>query len=45
MYPKDKAAFHAYMDMLQSEPGIDIDSMDQLEQLVREKIKQSEAES
>ncbi|MGJ5672441.1 MAG: DUF6887 family protein [Nostochopsis sp.] len=43
-HPQDQAAFHAYMDKLQSEPGIDITSMDQFEQLVREKIRQSQVE-
>jgi hypothetical protein len=42
--PQDQAAFYAYMDRLQSEPGIEITSMDQFEQLVREKIRQSQAE-
>ncbi len=41
-HPQDQTAFHAYMDRLQSEPGIEITSMDQFEQLVREKIKQSQ---
>lgn len=39
-HPQDQAAFHVYMDKLQSEPGIEITSMDQFEQLVREKIRQ-----
>ncbi|KOP24669.1 hypothetical protein AMR41_19830 [Hapalosiphon sp. MRB220] len=43
-HPQDQAAFYAYMDRLQSEPGIDITSMDQFEQLVREKIRQSQVE-
>ncbi|BAY08216.1 DUF6887 family protein [Calothrix sp. NIES-2098] len=43
-HPQDQAAFYAYMDMLQSEPGIEITSMDQFEQLLREKIKQSQSE-
>jgi hypothetical protein len=43
-HPQDQIAFHAYMDRLQSEPGIEITSMDQFEQLVREKIRQSQAE-
>lgn len=43
-HPQDQAAFHAYMDRLQSEPGIEITSMDQFEQLLREKIRQSQAE-
>ncbi|MBW4554873.1 MAG: hypothetical protein KME59_02845 [Trichormus sp. ATA11-4-KO1] len=43
-HPQDQAAFYAYMDRLQSEPGIEITSMDQFERLVREKIRQSPAE-
>jgi len=43
-HPQNQAAFQAYMDRLQDEPGIEITSMDQFEQLVREKIKQSQAE-
>ncbi len=43
-HPQDQAAFYAYMDKLQSEPGIEITSMDQFEQLVREKIRQSQSE-
>ncbi len=43
-HPQDQAAFHAYMDRLQSEPGIEITSMDHFEQLVREKIRQSQVE-
>ncbi|MEH2332808.1 DUF6887 family protein [Nostoc sp.] len=43
-HPQDQIAFQAYMDRLQDEPGIDITSMDQFEQLVRKKIRQSQAE-
>ena len=43
-HPQDQVAFQAYMDRLQDEPGIEITSMDQFEQLVREKIRQSQAE-
>lgn len=43
-HPQDQTAFQAYMDRLQDEPGIEITSMDQFEQLVREKIRQSQAE-
>ncbi|MDZ8257215.1 DUF6887 family protein [Nostoc sp. ChiQUE01b] len=43
-HPQDQAAFQAYMDRLQDEPGIEITSMEQFEQLVREKIKQSQAD-
>ncbi|MEH2124996.1 DUF6887 family protein [Nostoc sp.] len=43
-HPQDQIAFQAYMDRLQDEPGIEIASMDQFEQLVREKIRQSQAE-
>lgn len=43
-HPQDQAAFHAYMDKLQNEPAIEITSMDQFEQLVRERIGQSQAE-
>ncbi|MCC5598115.1 DUF6887 family protein [Nostoc favosum] len=43
-HPQDHVAFQAYMDRLQDEPGIEITSMDQFEQLVREKIRQSQAE-
>jgi hypothetical protein len=43
-HPQDQAAFQAYMDRLQDEPGIEITSMDQFEPLVREKVRQSQAE-
>ncbi|MEH2259986.1 DUF6887 family protein [Nostoc sp.] len=43
-HPQDQIAFQAYMDRLQDKPGIEIASMDQFEQLVREKIRQSQAE-
>ena len=43
-HPQDQVAFQAYMDRLQDEPGIEITSMDQFEQLVREKIRQSQGE-
>jgi len=43
-YPKDQAAFQIYMDKLQDEPGIEVTSMDQFEQLVRERLKQSSGE-
>ncbi|MCC5630142.1 DUF6887 family protein [Nostoc sphaeroides] len=43
-HPQDQVAFQAYMDRLQDEPGIEITSMDQFEQLVREKIRQSQAD-
>ncbi|MHC5595906.1 MAG: DUF6887 family protein [Nostoc sp.] len=43
-HPQDQVAFQAYMDRLQEQPGIEITSMDQFEQLVREKIRQSQAE-
>ncbi|WP_372726519.1 hypothetical protein [Nostoc sp. C057] len=43
-YPQDQAAFQTYMDRLQNEPGIEITSMDQFEQLVRERIRQSQKE-
>jgi hypothetical protein len=43
-HPQDQVAFQVYMDRLKDEPGIEITSMDQFEQLVREKIRQSQAE-
>jgi len=43
-HPQDQAAFQTYMDRLQNEPGIEITSMDQFEQLVRERIRQSQKE-
>jgi hypothetical protein len=43
-HPQDQAAFQAYMDRLQNEPSIEITSMDQFEQLVRERIRQSQKE-
>ncbi|MFN6482719.1 MULTISPECIES: DUF6887 family protein [unclassified Nostoc] len=43
-HPQDQIAFQVYMDRLQDEPGIEIASMDQFEQLVREKIRQSQVE-
>ncbi len=43
-HPQDQAAFQMYMDKLQDEPGIEITSMDQFEQLVRERIKKSPVE-
>ncbi|MEH1796508.1 DUF6887 family protein [Nostoc sp.] len=43
-HPQDRATFQAYMDKLQNEPGIEITSMDQFEQLVRERIRQSQKE-
>jgi len=42
--PQDQAAFEAYMDKLQNEPGIEITSMEQFEQLVRDKVKRFSAE-
>ncbi|MDZ8087268.1 MAG: hypothetical protein RMY16_17180 [Nostoc sp. DedQUE12b] len=43
-HPQDQIAFQAYMDRLQNEPGIEIVSMDQFEQLIREKIRKSQVE-
>ena len=43
-HPKDQAAFQIDMDKLQDEPGIEVTSMDQFEQLVRERLKQSSGE-
>lgn len=43
-HPQDQTAFQPYMDRLQNEPGIEITSMDQFEQLVRERIRQSQKE-
>ena len=40
-HPQDEVAFHIYMDMLQTVPGIEITSAEQFEQVVREKISQS----
>jgi hypothetical protein len=37
-HPQDEVAFHVYMDKLQNEPGIEITSAEQFEQLVKEKI-------
>jgi hypothetical protein len=38
-HPKDQIAFQMYMDKLQDEPGVEITSMDQFEQLVQDYIK------
>lgn len=40
-HPQDQTAFYIYMDRLQNEPGIEITSMDQFEQLVQERMRQS----
>lgn len=40
-HPKDQTAFQMYIDKLQDEPGVKVTSMDQFEQLVRERLKQS----
>lgn len=40
-HPQDQTAFYIYMDRLQNEPGIEITSMEQFEQLVLERMRQS----
>lgn len=37
-HPHSEVAFHAYMDRIQSIPGIEITSAEHFEQVVREKL-------
>jgi hypothetical protein len=43
-HPTDVDAFHAYMDKLQTEPGVEITSMEQFEQLVRDRMAKPQTE-
>ncbi|AFZ60185.1 hypothetical protein H6G54_08585 [Anabaena cylindrica FACHB-243] len=38
-HPEDQAAFYTYMDRLQTEPGIDISSIEQFDQVIEEKLE------
>lgn len=41
-HPQDQAAFYAYMDKIEQEPGIEITSLEQLDQLILEKLENAD---
>ncbi len=41
-HPQDQTAFYTYMERLQNEPGIEITSMEQLDQVVEAKLNESD---
>jgi hypothetical protein len=43
-HPYDIAAFHTYMDMLQNVPAIEVQSMEQFEQLLQERVRKPQSE-